>query len=230
MKNLLAPQKDFDRWNTEKKRLDVGEGGAHCHEREIWWCSIGVNVGSEQHSQTDDFSRPVVVVWRFTEDIFWGIPLTTKIKEQIPFRFRLMVGDITNDALVLQMRAYDRKRLVRQIGVVSQNVFAMLTAAISDAVKTTDPAFAESSGAEANVYEEGYTSPSEKSTDSKGGVDKAHYKNETTALADGGFSEARVLLKESELQRETARLRTNARHSGCQPATALGMGCVGIIT
>jgi len=143
--------KDFDRWNGAKKALDEGVRGPHCHEREIWWCAIGVNGGSEQHSQTEDFSRPIVVVRRFTRDIFWGIPLTTKFKDNIPFRIRFTIGGIANDALILQMRAYDRKRLVRQIDVVPKEVFAQITNEIIDAVKTTDPAFAESSGAEANV-------------------------------------------------------------------------------
>jgi len=169
----MDTEKDFDGWNKKKQKLDHKNGGAHCHEREIWWCSIGVNVGSEQYSQTGDFSRPVVVVRRFTEDIFWGIPLTTKIKEWVPFRFRLLVGDTVNDALVLQMRAYDRKRLMRYIGIVPQDVFATLTAAIIDAVKTTDPAFAGSSGAEANVYKEEYMSQSEKSISNGRAVDKS---------------------------------------------------------
>jgi len=55
-------------------------------------------------------------------------------------------------------------------------------------------------------------------------------KNETTSLAGGGFCiseirlpEARVLPKMSWLQRETTGSRANARHSGCQPAAALGV-------
>lgn len=144
-------QKDFDRWNKEKKTLDAGESIADCHEREIWWCSIGVNVGSEQHSQTDDFSRPVVVVRRFTRDVFWGIPLTTKIKENAPFRIKFAIGNNTSDALVLQMRAYDRRRLVRKIGVVPEGLFATLVASVIKAVKTTNPARAGLSEAEANV-------------------------------------------------------------------------------
>src|SRR3989339_1177161 len=137
-------QKDFDVWNKRKKIIDGEKRNPDFHEREIWWCSIGVNVGSEQHSQTDDFSRPVIIVRRLTEDIFWGVPLTTKTMK-LPFRIRLTLGDITNDALILQMRVYDRKRLVRQIGIVPQDVFVKLTTAIIDAVKTTDPARAGSS-------------------------------------------------------------------------------------
>ena len=40
-------EKDFDRWNSSKKRIDADLNEIDYHEREIWWCSIGVNVGSQ---------------------------------------------------------------------------------------------------------------------------------------------------------------------------------------
>ena len=151
--------------------LDASISFADFHEREIWWCSIGVNVGSEQHSQTDDFSRPVIIIRRFTRDIFLGIPLTTKVREHLSFRVRIVAGDHENDALLLQMRTYDRRRLVRKIGTISVQEFATLTNAVINAIKTTDPAFAGSSEAEANVYKQGYTKPPKKSIGTEAGVD-----------------------------------------------------------
>lgn len=44
------------------------------------------------------------------------------------------------------------------------------------------------------------------------------------------LTEARVLPNKSWLQQEGLQLLANARHSGCQPATALGMGCGGIVS
>ncbi len=83
--------------------------------------------------------------------MFWGIPLTTKIKDGAPFRIRINVKNNQNDALLLQLRAFDRKRLVRKVGVVPKKEFAELVEVIIDAVKTTNPAFAGFSEAEANV-------------------------------------------------------------------------------
>ena len=119
-------KKDFDKWNKNKKELDESNQSVDFHEREIWWCSIGINIGSEQHSQTNDFSRPVLVVRKFTRDIFWGIPLTTRIRKA-DFRIPLDVGDIKNDILILQMRSYDRKRLIRKITTVSKKDFIEIT-------------------------------------------------------------------------------------------------------
>ncbi|MEK7629714.1 MAG: type II toxin-antitoxin system PemK/MazF family toxin [Patescibacteria group bacterium] len=118
--------KNFDGWNERKKSIDRSNSLADFHEREIWWCSIGINVGSEQHSQTNDFSRPILVVKKFTRDVFWGIPLTTKTKD-LDFRARFNLGGVENDLLILQMRVYDRKRLIRKIGTIPKNDFTKLT-------------------------------------------------------------------------------------------------------
>jgi len=133
------PVKDFDRWNTKKKGLDLASLLVDFHEREIWWCSIGVNVGSEQHSQTDDFSRPVIIVKKFTRDVFWGIPLTTRLKDA-NFRFRVKIDDMENDALILQMRVYDRRRLVRKIGMMRLKDFGAIMDFIKNLMQKTNPA------------------------------------------------------------------------------------------
>lgn len=117
--------KNFDGWNEKKKYIDKSKSLADFHEREIWWCSIGINIGSEQHSQTNDFSRPVLVIKKFTRDVFWGVPLTTKTKD-INFRLRFNLEGTENDLLILQMRVYDRKRLIRKIGVMPKDDFSKL--------------------------------------------------------------------------------------------------------
>ena len=65
---------NFNAWNEKKKILAADERLAEFHERQVWWCSIGINIGSEQHSQSEDFSRPILVIKKFTRDIFWGVP------------------------------------------------------------------------------------------------------------------------------------------------------------
>lgn len=119
-------RKDFDKWNKEKKKLDATAPTIFCHKREIWWCALGLNVGFEQHSMSEDFSRPVVVIRRFTDDMFWGVPLTTKINDDVPFRVRITVDGVQNDAMILQMRSYDRKRLRRKLGVVPKLEFSRI--------------------------------------------------------------------------------------------------------
>ena len=144
-------KKDFDRWNEKKKSVEVRHEVVDFASREIWWCVIGMNIGSEQHSQSEDFSRPVLIINRFTPDMFWGVPLTTKVYDA-PYRFRFVVDGTENDALLLQMRAFDRKRLVRKICFMKKNEFRDMIRTIHAMIpNATDSAYAESSEAEATV-------------------------------------------------------------------------------
>jgi mRNA interferase MazF len=143
--------KDFNRWNMSKQKIDQSDRSLNFHEREIWWCSIGVNIGSEQHSQTSDFSRPVLIFKKFTERMFWGIPTTTKTRSG-EYRFCFCLNGIKNDLLMLQTRSFDSKRLIRKIGNLSEGDFKSLTESIGklflDKTKTPCGVFSE---AEASV-------------------------------------------------------------------------------
>ena len=41
--------KNFDAWITRKKKIDTREmqNSLYVKEREVWWVSVGVNVGAE---------------------------------------------------------------------------------------------------------------------------------------------------------------------------------------
>jgi mRNA interferase MazF len=117
--------KEFDRWNDSKKILDQNKSLVDFHEREIWWCSIGVNVGSEQDSYSADFSRPVIIAKKFTERTFWGVPLTTKIRLG-EYRLNFQLNGVSNDMLVCHMRSFDRKRLISKIGLLPKKEFNSL--------------------------------------------------------------------------------------------------------
>jgi len=51
---MINMKKDFDGWNEEKKQTEM-EGARLYTVREIWWCQLGVNVGSEQSGKAHDF-------------------------------------------------------------------------------------------------------------------------------------------------------------------------------
>ncbi|MDK2948964.1 MAG: hypothetical protein PWQ56_129 [Patescibacteria group bacterium] len=40
-------EKSFDEWNEDKKKLNKLNSKFFLHEREVWWCSLGVNIGYE---------------------------------------------------------------------------------------------------------------------------------------------------------------------------------------
>ena len=79
MKNFLL--KDFDEWNRLKKIINDKKVNNWFHEREIWWCSIGVNIGHEEDGKNKQFERPVLVFRKFKKEIFFGIPVSSKLKD-----------------------------------------------------------------------------------------------------------------------------------------------------
>lgn len=108
--------KDFDRWNTEKKRLDSleFEEGPFPREQWVWVCSIGTNIGREQNGGKD-FDRPALVVKKFNNQMYWVIPLSSKQK---PFDFYYNFTDPFGDPVALlssQLRLVSIKRFKREM-------------------------------------------------------------------------------------------------------------------
>lgn len=118
--------KDFDRWNTEKKRLqDHSSRPAFVSERELWWCAPGVNIGREQDGGGDNFERPIVIVKILSPDTFVALPLSAKKRMEI-FQSEVTHGTIRGFALLDQIRVFDAKRLRRKIGTMSHAEFTAL--------------------------------------------------------------------------------------------------------
>jgi mRNA-degrading endonuclease toxin of MazEF toxin-antitoxin module len=116
-------KKDFDVWNKLKKEIDNSKTDFYVQTRQIWWCSLGVNIGSEQNGHGECFERPVIVIRKYTSDTFLCIPLTTKEKSG---NYYYKMGDnleITSYAILSQAKVLDRKRLRRLIGMVPHKEF-----------------------------------------------------------------------------------------------------------
>jgi mRNA interferase MazF len=115
-------QKDFDSWTIHKKKTNLNKGRTFFKEREIWWCSIGLNVGDEEDGKGKTFSRPVLVLKKFNHSTFLGIPLSTQIKEN-RFYYKLHFKGIEQCALFSQIRVFDAKRLGVKMGSITSNEF-----------------------------------------------------------------------------------------------------------
>lgn len=109
--------KDFDSWNEIKKSIDAERGGPDRFpkEGEIWMSNLGKNIGFEQNGSGDNFSRPILVVKKFNNQMFWVIPLSTKQKN---FDFYYNYLDPNNQrvsAILAQMKLMSIKRFKRKL-------------------------------------------------------------------------------------------------------------------
>ena len=68
----------YNRWNEKKQKLNSHSREILFKEGEIWWCSLGVNVGEEVYGKGKDFSRPVVILKKLTDNFCVVLPVTTQ--------------------------------------------------------------------------------------------------------------------------------------------------------
>lgn len=119
-------KKDFDQWNRKKKLLHKQGEEPFYHEREIWWCALGVNVGFEQDGTGSNFDRPILIVRGFNRQTCFCVALTGKKKEG---KYYFYLGEIDGrdaSAILSQVRLVDTKRLVKKIGMLDEQSFVLL--------------------------------------------------------------------------------------------------------
>ena len=117
---------EFNKWNRKKQETHIEKQRPFFHEREVWFCSLGVNIGFEQDGRGLDFLRPVMILKKFNNQIFWALPMTKNVKEG-KYYYVVSIGARKQSALILsQIRLVDAKRLAYKIGAVKQEDLAII--------------------------------------------------------------------------------------------------------
>ena len=114
--------KDFDGWNNLKQTLDNKHKPPFFNIGQVWWCSVGINVGYEIYGKNALCNRPVLIIRKFSHYTFFGLPMTSSFKNAVshfPFIFNGVHGSI----LMEQGRTFDARRLGQKIGELSQDKF-----------------------------------------------------------------------------------------------------------
>ena len=123
-------EKDFSTWHNKKEKVDEKQARVFFHEREIWFCHLGTNVGFEQDGKGENFGRPVVVFRKFNKEVFWGVPLTTREKGG-KFYLPIHMGDgEPRKAILSQLRLLDAKRLYQKVGMIDSETHKQLEDAV----------------------------------------------------------------------------------------------------
>ncbi len=115
--------KDFDNWNKEKKEIEQKASKVFYRAREIWWCQLGVNIGSEQDGKENLFLRPILIIKSFGKNICLVAPLTTSSKQH---KYRIYLGDVEGkkaSAILSQIKVIDTKRLFKKICTLEKTRF-----------------------------------------------------------------------------------------------------------
>lgn len=117
--------KDFDGWIVRKKMIHAMPGTAFAHPREIWWCSLGVNVGAEIDGKNNNYERPVIVIKVYNKETLLVLPITSLQKDD-RFHNKINADKKTVWVKLTQHRVISNKRLIRKIDVLGEAEFDIL--------------------------------------------------------------------------------------------------------
>lgn len=115
-------KKDFDAWNSKKKEVEDRQVSDRrfFHERQVWWCSLGLNIGFEQDGKNKEFERPMLIIKKFNEHVVWAVPLTTIAKDN---KFHYQLKTTGSFIILSQLRLVSTKRFLRLVRIVSEVEF-----------------------------------------------------------------------------------------------------------
>lgn len=130
-------EKEFDHWNGKKKNLHLRSGTEHLYfrERDVWWCSLGVNVGFEQDGKGESYQRPVLVLRKFNKHVMLVLPLTTRNKPDNKYYISFSGSDgIERSAVISQIRLVDIRRLNEHMFLLDEASFMKIKKATLDVI------------------------------------------------------------------------------------------------
>jgi mRNA interferase MazF len=110
---------DFDEWNEIKKITDEANSLVKIKTGEIRWCRFGINIGNEIIGKGETFHRPVLIIKKFSGDVFLGLPLTSQ-KHDGDWYCQSTHEGVTQTIILNQGRILDRKRLEEKMYEISE--------------------------------------------------------------------------------------------------------------
>ncbi len=115
--------KRFRQWFQLKETL---HGSEHrppfVSERDLWWASIGENVGSEMNGKSKRFSRPVLILKKLAHGFYLVAPTTTQQREG-SWYVHVRMQEQDEYVCLNQMRTIDYRRLSSKLGQIDTDDF-----------------------------------------------------------------------------------------------------------
>ena len=133
---LLYPNK-FDKWNRLKQNLNTKNKPITFYQGNIYFMSIGKNIGYEVYGKGELFLRPVLVYKKLSKSTFLGIPLTSQEKTGSYFFSFSYKKDKISTAMLHQMRVFDINRSEYLSGKINKNTYKNLEKRVQEFLKVT---------------------------------------------------------------------------------------------
>jgi mRNA interferase MazF len=129
MLGFLSMEKTFDQWNALKQKIHTSTHRVFAHPREVWWCSLGINIGSEMDGKHENFERPVLVLRVYNKETLLVLPITSKERVD-PFHQKIVSHGRTVWVTLTQIRVVSSKRLLRKVDTITTEEFSKVKTAL----------------------------------------------------------------------------------------------------
>lgn len=148
--------KDFDGWNEFKKKLEKLEsplfdsktGRYTFKEGQIWFCSIGVNLGNEICGKNKDYERPVLIIKK-NKRYYTCLPLTSQKPSNMDFyhdisyqyfdKNKNSVINISSFVILSNPLSLDVVRLSRKVKRLPDNELKIIRLKLSNYIQGLKP-------------------------------------------------------------------------------------------
>ena len=118
----MENSKRFKEWIAVKETKHIENILRTIREGEIWWCSIGENVGVEINGKGSQFTRPVLILKKLSRLSFIGVPLTSQLHEGTWYE-HFIFKDKEQVAVLAQIRNISVSRLINRMGTLPNSDF-----------------------------------------------------------------------------------------------------------
>lgn len=119
---MYMSHKDYASWFRLKPKLHNAEPSRHVNARDIWWCSIGINIGHEMDGKSGKASRPVLALRKLSAYTFVGLPLTSK-KKMGSWYVPITIHQNVSRVILSQVRVFDVRRHTTKIAQLDTKDF-----------------------------------------------------------------------------------------------------------
>jgi mRNA interferase MazF len=115
--------KRFLEWIQLKEKLHESNAKPPLFaEREVWWASLGENIGKEINGKSELFTRPVLVLKKLSSETFMAIP-TTSQERKGTWYVLVSYGGYQVSVILSQARIMDARRLSTRLGRLDERDF-----------------------------------------------------------------------------------------------------------
>lgn len=124
-------EKDFDSWNSQKKKLDENIRDLEFKEGEVWWCHFGLNIAEEVYGKGENFRRPAIILKKLSHNSCIVLPTTTKTRSG-SWYFKFTNKEKERYAMMNQVRFISANRLYVKESEMHKNAFQELKKSVAN--------------------------------------------------------------------------------------------------